>query len=68
MWRDELERRATAYLSALIARGNDIDLRAALQDELDNFDLWLASDPAQCPPLSVADIEQLELRRALGVA
>lgn len=66
--RDEIERRATAYLAALIARGNEVDLRTAVEDELEHFDAWLNDDPADHEPLSPTDVLQMEERIALGVA
>lgn len=51
--------------SALRAGGFDVEL-PNFADERAAFDVWLNAEPE--PVLVAADSEQMELRRALGVA
>jgi hypothetical protein len=63
---EQRERRAIAYLSALITRGHEIDLWAALDEGQERFDELLNADPSAAP--EGVDDEEMELRRLLGVA
>lgn len=63
---ERVESRTTAYLSALIVRGADVNLWSALEERRSEFDELLASDPTALP--GGVDDEEMELRRLLGVA
>lgn len=62
---EQRERRATAVLTALIARGERVDMWAALEDSRRRFDEMLTADPAGAN--GGMDDDELELRRILGV-
>ena len=63
---EQVERRTTAYMSALIGRGAEVNLWAALEEKRAEFDELLCAEPA--PALQGEDAEEAELLRILGVA
>ena len=62
---EQRERRVSAYVSALITRGQDIDLAVAIETDRAKYDEMLISEP-MAPPVGV-DADEAELRRILGV-
>lgn len=62
-----MERRVLADRQGLIARGVSENL-PTLGLEQAAFDVALEAEPERLAPLSLAESEQMELRRALGVA
>lgn len=64
---EQLERQVLADRQALITRGVSEGL-PTLDSEQERFDAWLVAEPAERPVMTDADVEQLELRVALGVA
>jgi len=69
LFTEQREARATAHLSALLIRGAEIDLPAALEEERERFDALLEAEVEPTPePAGGLDDEERELREALGVA
>ena len=64
---EQIERRTLADRQALLSRGVTENL-PTLGAEQDAFDAWLCEEPKPRAELSPAELEQLELRIALGVA
>lgn len=62
---EQVERRTTAYMSALITRGAEVNLWTVLEEKRSEFDELLCAEPVK---LNTADAEEMELRRILGVA
>jgi hypothetical protein len=66
VWSEQRERAAVAYLSALVTRGVELDMWAALQEGRQRFDDALAADATAIP--AGVDDDEMEVRRLLGVA
>jgi hypothetical protein len=66
VWSEQRERAAVAYLSALVTRGVELDMWAALQEGRQRFDDALSADPTATP--AGVDDDEMEVRRLLGVA
>jgi hypothetical protein len=64
---EQLERRVLTDRQALIGRVEPAQL-PSFPVEQAALDAWLISEPTHVAALSVEEVEQLEERRALGVA
>jgi hypothetical protein len=64
---EQLERQALADRQALLSRGVTEELPTAYSEQR-RFDAWLEAEPEKVQPLAGVELDEQELRMALGVA